>query len=165
MKKSIWWLALISVFLLLFAVGAMAQTPWPDRGGDKVLKADKDAEAVSNFRWGPNNLSGDVAVLFQPGESSSFAGGVGLDVLNYKQGLFTLRAELFASSEDVLDQEDKTVAGVAVLVNLIKLVGLIPDTSWLANAINPSIGLFAGYDFDNGKMTYGPMLSIINVQW
>ena len=91
--------------------------------------------------------------------------GVGLDVVTYKEGLATLRAQSFFESQDFLGDESATVIGMSLMVNLIKLVGLVPETSWIANAINPSLGVFGGYDVVSGKAAYGPMLSIINIQF
>ena len=170
MKKL---LVLFSIFVaILFATSAFAQTEWPDRSGTKgaVVKgrAVKDVPTVipkADFSLVLNNLSGDFGVIYGSGAKVGVAPGLGLDILTYKEGLVTLRAQAFFASTDVLGAENATVVGTAVLVNLIKVSGLVPGTSWLAKAINPSIGLFGGYDFNSGRLVGGPMVSIINIQF
>lgn len=149
--------------ILLFSVTVFAQTPWPDRSGQaKAPVVSKDAP-VSNFVFGLNNLSGDFGLIYESDVNGTLAVGIGLDVLNYKQGLVTLRAQAFLPSGSVLNQENATILGASVLVNLIQLAGQIPGTTWLAKSINPSIGLFMGYDFVSGKPAIGPMISILNI--
>ncbi len=154
----------ILAVIFIFAVSSFAQTPWPDRSGtkaekEKVLKA----EPAPAFKFSLNNLSGDFGVIFESGVNSSVALGVGLDIVNYREGLVTLRAQAFFPSQAILAENDASVVGAALMVNLIKLAGLVPGTSWLATAINPSVGLFGGYDFVSGKLAAGPMISIINI--
>lgn len=153
--------------LFLFPLCVQAQTPWPDRTGGtqpSLLKGEA-APPISDWNPGLNNLSGDVAILFQADGKGGFAPGVGLDIVDYKQGLFTLRAEAFIQGTSVGADESRNVMGVSVMCNLIRAIGLVPGTSWLAKSINPSLGLFVGYDFISGKPTFGPMLSIINIQF
>ena len=164
---------MVMIFLVVLALLAFVpvisqgQTPWPDRSGGvkpSVLKGEATAP-VSDWTPGLNNLSGDIGVLFQANGGAGFAPGVGIDLVDYKQGLMTLRAEAFIQSGGTLADDSRTVMGVAVMTNLIRLIGLVPGTSWLAKSINPSIGGFVGYDFIHGKATFGPMLSIINIQF
>ncbi len=161
MKKMLMIFSIIVV--LLFAVSSFAQTPWPDRSGPVKGPVAKDATPPSNFVFNLDNLSGDFGLVYESGINGTLALGVGLDVLSYKQGLVTLRAQAFLPSGSVLNQENATILGASVLVNLIQLAGQVPDTTWLAKAINPSIGLFMGYDFVSGKPAVGPMISIINI--
>jgi len=169
MKKL---LMVVFVLFIALALGSIsyAQTAWPDRSGKKVEAPAKapapKAEPVPTFRLGLDNLSGDIGIIFKGTDGgAAIMYGVGLDIVTYKEGLATLRAQSFFESPDLLGDENATVAGMSLMVNLIKLIGLVPETNWLANAINPSLGLFGGYDFVSGKPAYGPMLSIINVQF
>ena len=170
MKKVLF--GLLAVLLVFcFTQQVWAQTPWPDRSEKKteeVVKAPAPkAEApVSAFKFGLNNLSGDVGIIWKGTDGdAAFMPGIGIDLMTYKQGLVTLRGQAFFESEATLGDDNAAVVGISVMVNLIKLVGSIPDTNWLANAINPSLGVFGGYDVVSGKAAYGPMISIINVQF
>ncbi len=167
-------IAFILGFLLVFLLGMIfssdsyAQTPWPDRSYPQPKveagKISKDIASAPKFVFDLNNLSGDFGVIYGPNRTSGVAAmGIGLDVVNYDQGLAVLRAEAFIPSLRVLGQGSATVLGASVMVNLIKLVGMVPNTTWLATAINPSIGVFVGYDFEHGGMVAGPMISIINI--
>ena len=121
------------------------------------------APAPSGLALAINNLSGDFGLIYEKGLHPAMAPGLGLDIVNYKSGLVTLRAEAFYESPATLASQTASIIGGSLMVNLIQLAGQIPNSTWLATAINPSIGLFAGYDFVNGKVAFGPMLSIINV--
>jgi hypothetical protein len=143
--------------------------PWPPRSDDKKMKAEGDTPApapvptpslLADFKLQPNNLSGDFGLMFAPGAKGTFAAGIGLDLISYKQGLLTARAQAFFPTGD---DSAVAVGGVSVMCNLLQLVNYIPSSSWVAKTINPSIGFFGGYDFVNGRPTIGPMISIINV--
>ena len=162
--------AVIMLVLVFAGSQVWAQTPWPDRSGKKAeeaVKTPQKAEApVPAFNIGLNNLSGDVGLLWSgTGGTAALAPGIGIDLVNYKGGLLTLRGQAFFNSEDMLGTDNAAILGLSVMGNLIKAIGLIPDTSWLAKTINPSLGVFIGYDVVSGKPTYGPMLSIISVQF
>ena len=180
---------LTALLLALIMVGSvMAQTtpppiptpapapkpqPWPPRNTSgyyypanmRIGDTPSPVPAPSDFAVALNNLSGDYGLIYERGLHSSMAPGVGLDVVNYKNGLVTLRAEAFFESPTTLGSQSASIVGGAFMVNLIQLAGLVPGSTWVATAINPSIGVFAGYDFVNGRAAYGPMLSVINVHF
>ena len=148
--------------------------PWPPRGNPpiepapqpKVLKdvAPTPAPAPSDFTNWLNNVGGDIGVLFSASGKTSFAPGIGVDIVTYK-GLVTLRGEAFLPSTSTLGSYNGTMAGAALMVNLPQLVGQISSASWLLNSINPSIGVVGLWDFNNSELAFGPMLSIINIKF
>ena len=180
MKKTVF--LGVMIIAIVFAVSAMAQVPqaWPDRSGkkptvltpeqEKMLKDAPPSPAPlptnqSDFLLSLNNLSGDFGLVIEKGISTGWAPGIGLDILNDKQGLLTLRAEGFFPNTATYGTSNATVIGGAVLVNLIQLAGMIQGTTWVAQMINPSLGIAGGFDFNNHKFAAIPMISVINYQF
>ena len=161
MKRRLFFVsALVFLLVFLFSLSAMAQQAWPNRG--QTVEKDADGNPISDWVLG-GSFTGDVAVLWGAKGGSNFSVGAGVDIISYKQGLGVLRGQLFNSGQSIFKQEDATSLGLSAQVSIIKLLGLIPDTSWLMNTINPSVGVFGGYDFRNGQLVGGPQLSLINI--
>lgn len=128
--------------ILALAVPAMAQTPAP---------------AIS---WPGINLGGDTAYLFT---HNSFAVGSSIDIVNIKDSIFTVRGTvLFPAGAE--HNESTAITGLSGVVNLKKAIENA-GWQWVANTLNPSIGLFGGYDFGNTKWAGGAIMQILRLEF
>ena len=124
-------------------------------------EADSAPSLLGDFKLSVTNFSGDAGLIISPGASSRMAAGMGLDVINYKNGLVTLRAEAFfptGGGEGTSGVRGRRRPGESLATG-----ELYPNASWVAKTINPSVGLFGGFDFLSGRIAFGPMLSVINI--
>lgn len=106
------------------------------------------------------NLQADTAYLFT---HKTFAVGAGTDVLKFKDGLVTVRGEIL-QTKSTASEKSATVGGVAATVNLPQLASQMGG-NWVAKTINPSVGLFGGYDFNNQKSAIGVIVTILKVEF
>jgi len=141
------------VLMVLFVASiAMAQTPIPP------APTPTTGNTVSTILSGlPFNLSGDPAYRIK---AKTWGGGVGIDLATWQ--FLTLRAEASQSGTGGV------FAGAGLFVNLPTLlnVGLGKQgATWAAQAINPSIGIVPGYDFEARRFDAEVVLSVVQVNF
>ena len=150
MKKLLFGL----MMLLLSASIAMAQTPTPAPTPAPVTPT--TGNTVATILSGlPFNLSGDPAYRIK---AKTWGGGVGMDLATWQ--FLTFRAEASQSGTGGV------FAGAGLFVNLPTLLNVSlgkQGATWVAQAINPSIGIVPGYDFQAQRYDTEIVLSIIQV--
>lgn len=114
-----------------------------------------DIEVLPNM-----NLQGDVAYLFT---HKGFAAGAGIDLAKAMDGMFSLRAEALGTA-GANEPSKGTIVGAAIMMNLPKLAERL-KIEWVAKAINPSVGVFGGYDLNNSKTAVGMLATIVKLEW
>jgi hypothetical protein len=149
----------------------LAPQPWPPRSNPPKMGLGGQIVVPTGLQWVfPANLSGDVGLIYEQKGIHTTAPGVGVDLINYDNGLLVGRFEGFFASPDAVSTQKCDVVGASFMINLLQLAatfgGSAVNTSTLNSiltAMNPSIGFFGGYDFNNKALAGGPMFSIINI--
>ena len=147
---------LFSLMVLLCSASiALAQTPTP---APTPTPTPSPGGNVSTILSGlPFNLSGDPAYRIK---AKTWGGGAGMDLASWQ--FLTFRAEASQSGTGGV------FAGAGLFVNLPTLlnVGLGKQgATWTAQAINPSIGIVPGYDFQAQRYDAEIVLSLIQLNF
>lgn len=106
----------------------------------------------------PNiNLSGDTGYLYKIG----FCAGIGSDLLSFKNDLVTLRGEVLWPSSSAIDAQT-LVGGLGAMLDIMQASGYVKG-QWKLGPIQPKMGPFVGYDFQNHRIAWGGLLQIVKV--
>lgn len=110
----------------------------------------------------PNiNASGDFGYLRNMG----WVGGIGTDVVSYKDNLITLRAQaLWATSSTVRDMNN-VFLGAGLMFDIIQIVAKTKGEWKLIGVLQPRIGSSVGYDIGNRRFDYGVILQAVKVEF
>lgn len=109
----------------------------------------------------PNlNASGDAAYLYHLG----FAGGIGSDIVSYKDGLVTLRGQALWAVDSAERGKNNMVVGAGLMLDMVKAVTKTQG-QWKLGPFKPKVGPFIGYDFGNRRMDWGVVLQMLKVEF
>ncbi len=91
-------------------------------------------------------ISGDVFYLLTGDRSGKLVEGASLKVANIYGELISVNV----IAADMLSEDRSTLVGIGASVNIPLLVNDVLKGSWVANAINPSIGIAGLADLNSG---------------
>lgn len=142
------------IFLVLLLVIMAHGSPLPSCS-NLSYAGEQPAITIPNL-----NASGDVAYLYHLG----FAGGVGADIVSYKDGLITLRGQALWAVDSDEREKNNAVIGVGLMLDVIKVVAKTQG-QWQIGYIKPKIGPFVGYDFGNKRMDWGVVMQMLRIDF
>ena len=108
------------------------------------------AEESSTVKYGLLNFNG---VSYYMPDREVFAVGAGVDVAQFYDGMFSVRAEAVASVVKETDAGDSFI-GLGVGLNIPKIIKAAGG-NWIADAFNPSLTLGALANFEDD----------VNIEW
>lgn len=111
--------------------------------------------AADDTTFAGYNLNGDLAYLNKSGACL----GVGADLVNYKDGLVTLRAEALWP-KNAERAASNVIGAAAVTVDVVRLV-TASGATWSYGIIQPKLGPLAGFNLAAKRWEYGGLLQVI----
>ncbi len=158
MKKIL--LAVVLVLCLSVPAFAQPESSKTIKEAPSVVAMNEPKALISVGGINLPDINGDIGWSFR--YKAMLAGG-GIDLIHIKNNLFSIRGEGLGvvNSNEPSNPAEGAIAGTVNLAVAGQQIG--GTVSSILNTINPSVGLYAGWDFNNSKVDGGVLVTIVKI--